>query len=266
MGFRRLLVSPWLQAVKMSPRFCKMSYPARIFIEIGGVASTFLPPSNVRYLCLALSTFLVFAGAVPAPAEIIDRILAVVNQQIITLGDVEQERKFQEMGLSEMDALQNREAKEKQVQFDLTQRLIEQNLIRQQIQQFPGTEVSAEGIATQIASIRDKFGGAERWEQTLRTLHITQEELKSRVEWQLQVMKFLDYRFRQFVIVDQKEIRDYYSNNLLPALAAKGIKEQPPLPEVEEKIREILTEEKLDVQLDEWLKSLKESASIEIFN
>jgi hypothetical protein len=261
-----LLDSAWLKAVKMSPFFCKMLYPAKIFIEIGGGASTFLHPSNVQCLCLALSTLLVFTGAVPAPAEIIDRIVAVVNQQIITLGDVEQERKFQEIGLSEMDPHQDREVKEKQVQFDLIQRLIEQNLIRQQIQQFPGTEVSDEGIATQIAFIRDKLGGAERLEQTLTSLHITQEELKRRVEWQLQVMKFVDYRFRQFVIVDQKEIRDYYSDNLLPTLAAKGIKEQPPLPEVEEKIRQILTEEKLNVQLDEWLKSLKESASIEIFS
>jgi len=165
-----------------------------------------------------------------------------------------------------MDALQDREAKEKQAQFDIIQRLIEQNLIRQQIQQFPGTEVSVEAIATQIASIRDKLGGAERLEQTLTSLHVTEEELKKRVEWQLQVMKFVDYRFRQFVIVDQKEIRDYYNDNLLPALATKGIKDRPPLPEVEEKIREILTEEKLNLQLDEWLKSLKESASIEIFN
>jgi len=250
----------------MSPGLCKTCYPARIFIEIRWVASTFLHLSNVQYLCFVLSSFLVFASAVPAQAETIDRIVAVVNQQIITLGDLEQEMKFQEIGLSEMDALQDRGAKEKQVQFDLIQRLIEQNLIRQQIQQFPGTEVSAEGIATQIASIRDKLGGAGRLEQTLTSLHITQEELKKRVEWQLQVMKFVDYRFRQFVIVDQKEIRDYYSGNLLPALAAKGIKERPPLPEVEEKIREILTEEKLNVQLDEWLKSLKESASIEIFN
>jgi parvulin-like peptidyl-prolyl isomerase len=216
-------------------------------------------------LLLPLSLF-VLLGAPLALAEVIDRIVAVVNQQIITLGDVEEEKKFQELGLGEMDALRDREAKEKQVQFDLIQKLIEQNLIRQQIQQFPGTEVSAEGIATQLASIRDKFGSPERWEQTLRSLHITHEELKRRVEWQLQVMKFLDYRFRQFVIVDQKEVRDYYNDNLLPALAAKGIKERPPLPEVEEKIREILTEEKLNVQVDEWLKSLKESASVEIFN
>jgi len=77
-------------------------------------------------------------------------------------------------------------------------------------------------------------------------------------------MKFFDYRFRQFAVVDTREIEGYYREKFLPELAARGIEKQPSLAEVEEKIRGILTEEKVNLQIDVWLKSLKESASIEI--
>ena len=79
-------------------------------------------------------------------------------------------------------------------------------------------------------------------------------------------MKFFDYRFRQFVVVDQREIEEYYRDEFLAELRRKGIKDRPPLPEVEEKIREILIEDKLNVLIEDWMKSLRDSAAIEIFN
>ncbi len=98
-------------------------------------------------------------------AEIIDRIVAVVNHQIITLSDVEQERKFWEIGIG--DDVRGRPEKEKEIQLELTQKLIEQNLIRQQIQEFPGLDVSPEEIESQIVSIRQKSGSTEKWEPLL---------------------------------------------------------------------------------------------------
>src|SRR5438445_6316601 len=98
-------------------------------------------------------------------AEIIDRIVAVVNHQIITLSDVEQERKFWEIGIGETDAFRDRPEKEKEIRFELTQKLIEHNLIRQQIQEFPGLDVSPDEIESQIVSIRQKVGSTEDWEQ-----------------------------------------------------------------------------------------------------
>ncbi|PYV43047.1 MAG: hypothetical protein DMG06_12100 [Acidobacteria bacterium] len=213
-----------------------------------------------------LIPMMIIAGTQLELAEIIDRIVAVVNHQIITLSDVEQERKFLEIGIAEADDFRDQPEKKKEIRLELTEKLIEQNLILQQMQEFPGLDVSPEEIESQIVSIRRKLGSAEEWEQLLNRLHITLEDVRMRVKWQLQAMKFFDYRFRQFVVVDQKEIEGYYRNEFLTELRRKGITEQPPLPEVEEKIQAILIEEKLNAQIEDWLKSLRDSAAIEIFN
>ena len=195
-------------------------------------------------------------------AEMIDRIAAVVNRDIITLSDLEQEKKFQ--AANQGKALAPQGSSEQQAQ--LLQQLIDQDLIRQQIQQFPGIEISDAEVEKQIAAMVKQSGSVQNWQQQLGQLQITPQELKEHVKWQLEVMKFFDHRFRQFVVVHHGEIESYYREKFLPELTAKGIQDQPPLAEVGEKIRAIVTEEKVNLQINDWLKSLRESASIEIFN
>jgi peptidyl-prolyl cis-trans isomerase SurA len=213
-----------------------------------------------KLLMVALPLLLALSPS--ASAEVIDRIVAVVNHQIITLSDVKQARKFLEIGPENLTT----PGDEQQSQFELTQKLIEQSLIRQQIQQFPGIDVSPAEIEKQMASLKKENSTSQDWEQHLEQLQLTPVEVEEHLRWQLQVMKFFDYRFRQFAVVDTREIEGYYREKFLPELAARGIEKQPSLAEVEEKIRGILTEEKVNLQIDAWLKSLKESASIEIFD
>jgi peptidyl-prolyl cis-trans isomerase SurA len=217
-----------------------------------------------KLLMVALLSLLALSPS--ASAEVIDRIVAVVDHQIITLSDVKQARKFLEIGPGNLTTAQSSPGDEQQSQFELTQKLIEQSLIRQQIQQFPGIDVSPAEIEKQMASLKKESSTSQDWEQHLEQLQLTPEEVEEHLRWQLQVMKFFDYRFRQFAVVDTREIEGYYREKFLPELAARGIEKQPSLAEVEEKIRGILTEEKVNLQIDAWLKSLKESASIEIFD
>ena len=200
-------------------------------------------------------------GGMTSRAEIIDRLMAVVNRQIITLGDVEQEIRLQ--GLDAFSGELTEIHSQSQLTRELVlQRLIEQRLIREQIQQFPGLEVDDAQVESQLASIQKKLGGPEK----LADLKIEIAAVRDRLRWQLQVMKFIDYRFRQFVVVDTKEIESYYQNAFVPELRKRSTLPAPPLAEVEEKIRKILTEEKLNTQVEEWLTSLRKDASIEIFH
>jgi peptidyl-prolyl cis-trans isomerase SurA len=208
-------------------------------------------------LCLGFPDGLIFR------AEVIDRLVAVVNRQIITLGDVEREMKLQELDPLTGDLTGMSSSQQPKVTQDLlVQRLIEQTLIREQIQQFPGLEIADEQVQSQVAAIEKKVGGAEK----LAQMKVDSGALQDRLRWQLQVMKFIDYRFRQFVVVDTKEIEAYYQNQFLPELQKRNVVPAPGLPEVEERIRKIVTEEKLNTQVDEWLASLRKDATIEIFH
>jgi len=196
-------------------------------------------------------------------AEVIDRLVAVVNRQIITLGDVEQELRMQVVDPNGKDSSGvNSTQQQKMSQEVVVQRLIEQTLIREQIQQFPGLEIDDEQVESQIASVEKNGGGAEK----LAEMKIDIGALRDRLRWQLQVMKFIDYRFRQFVVVDTKEIEAYYQNQFLPELQKRNAVPAPALADVEERIRKIVTEEKLNTQVDEWLASLRKDATIEIFH
>ncbi|HTG72761.1 MAG TPA: SurA N-terminal domain-containing protein, partial [Terriglobia bacterium] len=194
--------------------------------------------------------------------EVIDRLMAVVNRQIITLGDVEQELKMQVVDpTAGVLAGVSSSQQEKMSQEVVVQRLIEQTLIREQIQQFPGLEIDDEQVESQIASVEKNGGGAEKLAEKIDI-----GALRDRLRWQLQVMKFIDYRFRQFVVVDTKEIEAYYQNQFLPELQKRNAVPAPALADVEERIRKIVTEEKLNTQVDEWLASLRKDATIEIFH
>lgn len=196
-------------------------------------------------------------------AEIIDRLAAVVNRQIITLGDIEQELRLQDLDPLVGDLPGVSSSQQQKLTHDLVvQRLIEQTLIREQIQQFPGLEIDDEQVESQLVAIGKKVGGVEK----LAAMRIDIQDLRNRLRWQLQVMKFIDYRFRQFVIVDMKEIEAYYQNQFLPELQKRNALPAPELAAVEERIRKILTEEKLNAQVDEWLASLRKDAAIEIFH
>ncbi|MBM3802682.1 MAG: hypothetical protein FJW26_10290 [Acidimicrobiia bacterium] len=224
-----------------------------------------LLPSLAGWLAsgLALLFCLALVDPLVGAAETIDRLVAVVNRQIVTLGDVEQEMRLQELDALAGDFVGPVPARrEGTTQNLIVQRLIEQNLIREQIQQFPGLEVSDAQVESQFASIEQKVGGTQKLAET----KIDLRALRARLRWQLQVMKFIDYRFRQFVVVDAKEIEAYYQTQLVPELQRRNTGPPPELDAVEEGIRKILTEEKVNTQVDEWLASLRRDATIEVFH
>jgi len=217
----------------------------------------------IRVVVLAGVLCLGCPGVSTHRTEVIDRLMAVVNRQIITLGDVEQELRMQVVDpiAGDLSGV-NSSQQQKMSQELVVQRMIERTLIREQIQQFPGLEIDDKEVESQVVAIEKKSGGAEK----LTQMKVDMGALRDRLRWQLQVMKFIDYRFRQFVVVDTKEIEAYYLNQFLPELQKRNVLPAPELAEVEERIRKILIEGKLNTQVDEWLASLRKDATIEIFH
>jgi hypothetical protein len=205
-------------------------------------------------------------GIPPVRAEVIDRIVAVVNQQVITLGDVEQEEKFQDLGLVADPLAEDRKETQKLIQSEIIHKLIQQRLIRDQVLSFPGSEVNSSEVERQMEALKQKWGGEQQFQRMLAGDDISLDGLRQRLEWQMQVLKFLDSRFRQFVVVEPKEIEEYYTKEFLPELAKRGETINPPLTQVEEQIRQIIAEDKINAEVDSWLKSLTQSATISIFD
>jgi hypothetical protein len=76
-------------------------------------------------------------------------------------------------------------------------------------------------------------------------------------------MRLVDARLRPTVQIDSKSIESYYNRELVPQLRQSGA-QSIALAEVTPKIKELLTQQKVNELLVAWLQSLRSGSSIHI--
>jgi SurA-like N-terminal domain len=192
-------------------------------------------------------------------AEVIDRIVATVNGQIILLSDWEDSLSFE--AFSSGRPLDRFTAEERKAVLD---RLIDRELLREQLHAADIQHASAEEVAQRVAEIRKQYAEAETelgWRAVLDRYRLNEEGLKSRVATELDLMRLVDARLRPTVTVDSKSIESYYNQELLPQLRQSGA-QNVPLAEVTSKIKELLTQKKISQLLITWLQSLRAGSQI----
>jgi DNA polymerase III gamma/tau subunit len=200
-------------------------------------------------------------GMLPAHAgDVIDRVVATVNGHIILQSDWEDAVRYEAfMGGRSLDRIS---AEEKKAALD---RLIDQELLHQQMRASdPQDSADEEEIAKRIQEIRKQYDGAETdqgWQAVLARYQLTQNELKHRIGLQVDVMRLVALRLRPTVNIDAKTVESYYNQELLPQLRQSGAKEIP-LAEVAPKIKELLTEKKVNQLLVAWLQNLRAESQI----
>ena len=192
--------------------------------------------------------------------DVIDRIVATVNGNAILLSDWDEAVRYEAF----MNGRQP-EAATDVLRKAALDRLIDQELLREQIRASdPPAAPTEEEIAQRVREIRSQYLGAEdpaAWKSMLERYQLTEAELRRRVSLQLTLLRLVDARFRPTVQIDPKNIEHYYQQSLLPQLHQSGAKEVP-LAEVTPKIKELLTQEKVDQLLTAWLQNLRASSDI----
>ena len=211
-------------------------------------------------LSIFACTVAVLALAVTAgAAEVIDRIVATVNGHIILQSDWEDSLRYE--AFSSGHSLDHVTADDRKSALD---RLIDQELLREQLRAPDSQHVSAEEVAQRVAEIRKQYASAETesgWHALLESYGLTEENLKSRVALELDLMGFVDSRLRPAVSIDSRSIESYYQQELLPQLHQSG-GQNVPLAEVSGKIKELLTQKKITQLLTAWLRNLRAGSEI----
>ena len=69
---------------------------------------------------------------------------------------------------------------------------------------------------------------------------------------QLYLSRFLDYRFRPAIQVDDKQVQAYYDDEFAAVLRKRG-EPVPPLDDVDEEIREVLIQRAISDRANKWL-------------
>jgi hypothetical protein len=92
---------------------------------------------------------------------------------------------------------------------------------------------------------------------------MTPESVRRIVARQIFLARYLDYKFRPSVQVEDAAIETYYNQELVPPLAAQK-QTAPPLDEVREQIREVLVQRGINERAGSWFDETKSRLNIEI--
>jgi hypothetical protein len=198
--------------------------------------------------------FLTVVLALGAPwssvAEVVDRIVAVVDRYAITLSEAEQARRMQQIKGGEDVPL-----------TEVVDQLIESYLIEREVKRYPGEPVTKEEVSRAVSALRDSVGSEESLLEALSEQDMSMVELEHRLRRQLTISHYLDHRFRLLIYVNDDEVQEYFDNEVLSAATAAG-EPQPTLEMVEDVIRQILVEKKFNERVDAWIEGLKSRARI----
>jgi peptidyl-prolyl cis-trans isomerase SurA len=205
--------------------------------------------------CIAFVALL--AAATPARAQTIDRIAAVVENQVITLTEVEQLATIRVLNprADESDTAYRRR---------ILDALISQSLRYRDVERFGAEDVSRDAIESRIARIVARHPSEAAFMETLANTELTIDELRALIKRQLRVEAYIDERYAPLVFVSLEEIENYYNKSWLPQRADRGLPAVP-LAEAREEIRALLKAERVRVETDQWTAQLRARANVDVY-
>jgi len=204
------------------------------------------------FCCLALAPLL-------RAGETIDRIVAVVGGRPVMESDMVESLRVEQL----LAAKPPQTASTEELRAVLG-RLVDQLLLEQQMDFAKFQQPGAEEVGSRVKEIRTELlpsGADADWHNFLNRYDLNESDLAEHVGRQLRTVRFIDARFRPTVRLEPGAVETYYTQQLLPKMKQAGAKPVP-MKEVEPKIREILTQQRMDDLLDSWLKTLRTQAEI----
>ncbi len=192
-------------------------------------------------------------------SDVIDRIVATVNGHVILQSDLDEALRY--------EALLNGRSIEQFSDEDrrsVLDRLVDQELLGEQMKSAFFQHASETEAAARIADARQQYPQAatdDGWRQLLTRFHLTEKDLLTHVQQQIDLMRLVDAHLRPEVQIDSKTIESYYRDKFVPQLKQTGASDVP-LEAVSGKIRELLTEERVNELLVSWLQTLRSESKL----
>lgn len=139
--------------------------------------------------------------------------------------------------------------------------MVEQALIKREmdISRYPLPELSDAGES--LEALKAMYPSESEFQNALQASGITADELTRRLWWQLTLLRFIDYRFRPGIQIPTTDVQAYYRRQV-SEWEQKGTKPIPTLDESRDQIEEILTQQRIDQALDQWMKDTRKQVTI----
>jgi len=155
----------------------------------------------------------VFAVRGAFAAVLLDRIVAVVNNEVITWSELRSAIAMEEKGFLEKLPEGRKEDAIKGLEKNYLYDLIEMRLQMQEARR-TGQDVSDAEISGVIADIKSKYGMTdESLKKSLEAEGLNIEEYKAKLGEQILLSKVVNFEVKTNIVITDKEIGDYYEAN-----------------------------------------------------
>lgn len=190
-------------------------------------------------------------------AVVVDRVAIIVGRRVVKTSDIERDLRVTQF-VNRQPLNLSAEAKR-----GVADRMITQELIRQELMNGGYTEPGQDDVTAYLQQLRnDRFKGSEeQLHLELSRYGLSEPQLRQYLLWQLTVLRFIDQRFRPGVLVTDEDVRDYYDEHHAEMVKANPAKNS--LQELDPKIRETISGERVNKSFEEWLQQTKERTRVE---
>jgi len=214
---------------------------------------------RVAISCVAVGAALLCAAPLSrASSDVVDRIVATVNGHVILQSEWDEELSYEAVltGRHFSDFTEE----DRKAALD---RLIDQELLGEQMATASFRRASEEEAEAKIAEARNKQSSPEAWQAELSEFRLSDKDIIEHVRRQLDLTRLVDARLRPAVQIDSGSVEAYYRDKFVPQLQQSGAAKVP-LDDVSDKIRDLLTEQKVNELLVSWLHTLRSESDVKV--
>lgn len=197
----------------------------------------------------AFAILLLVSMASDVRAEIIDRVLAVIEGQLITLSDV---RAVNRLGLE--TAPQGGDPI-----LAVLDKLIDRHLMLIEVDRYAPPEPTTAEVDALFQLVQKRFGDALALETALVQVGWAADDVRRYVRDELRIERYLQQRFAATIQPSDEELAAYYR---VRADEFKRGEVLPPYSEVREEVRNRFVNERRSTLVREWLTGLRRRANI----
>jgi hypothetical protein len=213
-------------------------------------------PGRLHRYAFAIA-FGLLAWGTTARAEIIARIAAVVEGQVVTTGDVER--------LIRADLVPRRDGEqETEYRRRVLDTAIDFILQRRDAARFGLRDVRPADVDARIDSLALADGSTEKMFARLAGAGMDETNLRQIIQQRLQIDAYIEERFAPLIFVSLDEIERYYRETWSQQRRDQGLP-VPPLAEVREQLREMLRAEGLAQEVRRWTERLRSRANVDVY-
>jgi len=182
-------------------------------------------------------------------AELIDRVVAAVNNEVITLSELRQAVAF--------NAALGGKGNGRQMELETREGLINGRLLLQEAYRLRFAEVSEQDIAAEVGRLRQRLGSEDAYRAFLAGTGLNEERLSRMLGDRLLVERFVEKKIGLFARVSRDEAQGYFQDH---QNEFKNMR----FAQVQKSINALLSAQKVTQQLDQYVAELRERAVIRL--